>query len=240
LELNRQAKNILQVLTVVFVAILLLTVLTIPVAAVPKNLVVNGGFETPVTNWCDFFPTGTPGLGWTVDRVSGGPSPGLELQRGIFLPVVEGAQFAELNGSEVDTIFQNIATAPSATYRIRFAFSPRPWTTDFKNQISVEWDGKVVGTVGPAEVYSGSNTWTYYEYSVEAASRATELRFTGLDPLLYDTVGSFIDDVSVVETQPPTRHVSATSNLSLWILIMSLAGTMIYFGVRTVNRSNRR
>jgi hypothetical protein len=189
-------------LTMIFLVSLSIPI-AVPAAATPSNLVVNGGFEYPPT-WLGWYPTGTPDFGWNVDKVSGGPSVGLEIQGGYFTPVIEGNQYAELNGAEVDTIYQTITTVANCWYIIRFAFSPRPGTADYQNQMSVEWGGSLAGIISPTAGAPYNNLWTYNSYLVKAFSDSTELRFRDLDPNLADTVGTLIDDVSVTLAEPHT------------------------------------
>lgn len=209
--------------------------LAMPAIAAPPNLAVNGGFEQPFT-YLDWFPTGTPGLGWSVDKVSGGPSIGLEIQRGIFGPTIEGGQIAELNGSEVDTIYQTLTTVPGAWYTIRFAFSPRPATPPYMNQMAVIWDGEAVGTIGPTASDSTNNLWQYHEYLVHAHAGSTELRFTSTDPNLADSAGVFIDDVSVIKAAG-VRSVPSTSTRSVVIMAAGLGGAIALAGFRMRRRS---
>jgi hypothetical protein len=196
-------KRIFYFLLTTIILVSLSIPLAVPASATPANLVVNGGFEYPPT-WLGWYPTGTPGFGWDVDKVSGGPSVGLEIQGGYFGPVVEGNQYAELNGAEVDTIYQTLPTVSNSWYIIRFAFSPRPGTADYQNQMSVEWGGSLAGIIGPTAGGSYNNLWMYYSYLVKASSDSTELRFRDLDPDLADTVGTLIDDVSVIQAEPHT------------------------------------
>lgn len=200
-----------------FIIISILIGLSINLATIakasPVNLVVNGGFEFPYTPSMLWVPSGTPGMGWSVTSVATGLPSCLEIQHGLYQPVIEGAQYAELNGPEVDTIYQTISTVPHDWYEIRFAFSPRPWTLSYENQVAVLWSGTIIGVVGPTSGTT-ANVWNYFDYYVEALSDATEIRFTSLDPYLADSSGAFLDDVSVTQLQPHTtlQTVTATPN----------------------------
>lgn len=186
------------------------------------NLLENGGFEEPVVDtsqeW-DIFPDGDTDLAWRVEWRSdieseyGGyqrPDPSLqELHGGVndWAPA-EGNQYAELDtdwdgpGEPLNNepasvkIYQDIATVPGRTYKLSFAFSPRPSTTSDNNQLEVRWDGGVVETIGP-EAGISTTSWTYYDYELVATGDTTRVQFTDMGTA--DSLGTFLDDVSLVE-----------------------------------------
>ena len=181
-----------------------------------EELVINGSFETPVVpdGW-DIFPSGTAGLGWTVEWRGdilanwGGysrPDPALiELHRGVLGPAQEGEQYTELDadwdgpGGSLSgepasvKIYQDIPTIPGLTYNIKFYFSPRPDTTAVNNILEFSWDGDVEDTIGGAG--SGSIVWSEHIYNFTASGNTTRLQFTDLG--IADGLGTFLDDVSV-------------------------------------------
>jgi predicted ribosomally synthesized peptide with SipW-like signal peptide len=184
------------------------------------ELVVNGGFETPVVTtaqkW-DIFPNGTSGLSWTVEWVGdessyGGidrPEPSLqELHRGVngWLPAV-GEQYTELdtdwdgpNGSvnnepALVRISQEITTTIGAKYHLSYQFSPRPGTNSADNQLKVYLGGNLVGNHSANG--SSQNNWTKHTYQFEANSTTTKLEFVGGGA--SNSLGIFLDDVSLTE-----------------------------------------
>ena len=186
------------------------------------NHVVNGGFETPVVSnpalW-DIFPSGTAGLGWSVAWRDAGPTTfgsqtrpataNLEFHRGVLGPAFEGQQYAELDtdwGGPSDSgtgepasvvISQTVPTVPGATYKLHFAFAPRPNTTADENELGVTWGGDSVATLGPV-AGGGSIVWTPYDYPVTATTTSTTVSFTDLGTA--DSLGTFLDDVELTQT----------------------------------------
>lgn len=194
------------------------------------NLVANGGFEEPVVTdpaqW-DIFSSGTGGLGWTVewrsDIPSYWPNPGnwdrpdpalQELQAGVngWLPQ-EGAQYTELdsdwygpghpqNGEPASIkIYQNLSTGAGCKYELKFYFSPRPGTGADDNILEVKWKGVVLDTLSRT---GGSQTdWSEHTYTVTASGATTRLEFTDLGTA--NSLGTFLDNVSVVKVFCPIR-----------------------------------
>ncbi len=189
---------------VLFPILVLAVAMALPMAVVvgaaPANLVTNGGFEAPILpdTW-ECYPTGTPGLVWTVDMSSGGgPSTdGLELQK-MWTPA-EGNQYAELDGWEPDTIYQDLTTVTDGFYLLSFAFSPRPGAPFEDNKLEVKWGGVVVDTIQADGTGLTDTDWTDYSYVVQASGTSTELRFTDLGIQQQEAgTGTFLDDVSVI------------------------------------------
>ncbi len=193
------------------------------------ELIKNGSFETPVvTNpatW-DIFPSG-PALGgweaaWTspVTTFNGETRPtvaNLELQSALHdgwgYPF-GGNQYAELDTdwpgpsapsqpypASID-LYQTIPTIPGDTYKLSFAFSPRPDDTDITdNGVVVAWGGHVVDTVMATSVNPLMTTWSLHTYSLVATTSNTRVDFT--DAGRPNGVGSFIDAVSVTCAHEP-------------------------------------
>ncbi|MBZ9571927.1 hypothetical protein KJA15_01135 [Patescibacteria group bacterium] len=209
------------------IAITVLTVLTLTAFPVKANgnLVVNGGFEEPVVTdsaqW-DIFPDGTTGLGWTVEWRGdiptswGGyprPDPSLqELHAGVngWLPY-ERDQYAELdtdwygpghpqnNEPASVKIYQNLSTGCGCQYELTFWFSPRPGTPESDNVLEVQWGGTVLGTISRAG--NSQTDWSEHTYTVTATGSTTRLQFTDLGTA--NSLGTFLDDVSVTEISCP-------------------------------------
>lgn len=183
------------------------------------ELIENGSFEEPVVThnagW-DVFPSGTTGLAWLVEWVSGivGPNPALlEFHAGVnsWNPD-DGEQYAELdgdtegpdgstNGEEASTrISQIIPTVPGETYAVSFAFSPRPGEDENENVLKVFWNGSEEDEVSADGTSNGNTHWETYTYAFEADSWSTELAFE--DAGVSNSLGTFIDNVSVMCQEP--------------------------------------
>ena len=187
-----------------------------------SNLLVNGSFETPIvtTGW-EAYASGTPGLGWTVEWVPGQattqgsatrPDPAkLELQRNPNSGWVaaDGDQYAELDsdwdgftgtvsGEQAHvSIYQNISTVAGQSYKLSYAFSPRPTTAD--NKMNVEINDAVVQSVSEDGTISPGNTvWTPHTVNFTASSGTTKIEFVADG--IPDSFGIFLDDVELVGT----------------------------------------
>lgn len=195
----------------------LMTFNVMPASAQPINIVVNGSFEQPLVtttqHWDIYTSEEIPG--WYVEWMLGTDTypddAYIELQKtGGEIPsgwtAAEGDQWAELD-SDWDgpggglsgepasiRIYQDLTTAPGVTYTLRFAFSPRPGVAD--NKLQVKWAGEVVDTISADGSGLTSTDWRYYEYNVAASGTTTRLEFADLSN--PDSLGTFLDDVSII------------------------------------------
>jgi len=157
-----------------------------------KNLVVNGSFEVPVVHYLG-YPESV--LGW---KLSAGLA--IEIQAGIVGAAKDGEQLVELDSLGVSGIYQDIPTKPGKTYKLTFAFSPRPSVVE--NKLNVSWgETKVVQLDKSGEGISYTD-WEVYTYNLKATGHITRLSFDDLDET-SDDLGSFIDAVSLVESVTP-------------------------------------
>ncbi|MBU0638632.1 MAG: DUF642 domain-containing protein [Planctomycetes bacterium] len=174
--------------------------------AYADNLVVNGSFEEPVVDHTAQWNIYQIIPGWQIER---GPS--IELQRGVYgwQPAV-GDQWLELDsdidgpngsmhGEDASTaVFQNLDTVVGQDYELSFAFSPRPGVSD--NVLEITWDGQVLDTLTADGSGLCNTDWQYYTYAVTATADTTVLGFG--DRSVSDSLGTFVDDVSVVVPEP--------------------------------------
>lgn len=174
-----------------------------------NNLVVNGGFEAPdvtVGNW-SIFNDGTVGLGWDVQwngAFVGAPATAkLEIHDNLWTPVVEGAQYAELdadwgynNGEQASVVIsQDIPTVAGHSYTLGYDFSPRPGTGSADNMLAVWVNGSnVQNQVADGSANSG-NAWTHYTYNFVATGAMTTIAFKDMGT--PNSVGTLLDNVSV-------------------------------------------
>ena len=172
------------------------------------NLVVNGDFEAPEVEssakW-EVFPSGTEGLGWTVEWVgtySGAPAiANLELHEGVLMSAHDGDQSAELdtdwtsaNGEQASVkIYQDITTCVGGEYTLSYAWSPRPNHSD--NEMEVYWGGILKRTHSGST--SGWQVETITGLTVSGATTRLEFVETGT----ADSLGMFLDAVSVEQTK---------------------------------------
>lgn len=191
------------------------------------NMVTNGSFENPEPTdnggtW-QVYPDGTL-TSWDV--VSGS---GLEIQENAVpgATAQDGNQLAELDshvpGQPASAIEQKINTTPGQKYRLTFYHSPRPNngpSTDNAIALSVlvtSNSGVLVNqTVGNPS--SGATTnWTLHTFDFTALDTQTTVRFTDAGSET-DTLGGYLDDVSVVKLDCPTDTYSNTpgGTCTLW------------------------
>lgn len=159
------------------------------------NLLTNGGFEEPVvtnSNKWDTFTSGTLGLGWLVEWISGGIG-GLELQAGVngWLPD-EANQYAELDSTKATKIWQDVPTILGKTYKLKFAYSPRPYVSD--NSIEVYSDGNLLDTLSSDGTSNSNTTWSLKSYEFTADDE-TKIEFK--DVSNSDSFGGFLDRVGL-------------------------------------------
>ncbi|MBA2753300.1 MAG: hypothetical protein H0U40_02400 [Chloroflexia bacterium] len=163
-----------------------------PASAAGSDLVANGGFEDPVVNTGSFAVLNAI-LGWTLAY-----GPGIEVQNRVAGTPNGGNQHVELDSRGSSAMYQDIATVPGVSYTVSFWVSPRPNVSAADNVLSASWDGGVLETISSG--LGGSETvWVQYAYSVTATSSLTRLQFA--DVGVSNSLGSYLDDVSVVEVQ---------------------------------------
>ena len=121
-------------------------------------------------------------------------------QAGVVGSAKDGGQLVELDSRAVSKIFQDIPTKPGKTYTLTFAFSPRPDVAE--NKLNVSWGDTKVVQLDKSGEGIGDTVWQVYTYNLKATGNITRLSFDNLDET-SNTVGSFIDSVSLVESVTP-------------------------------------
>src|SRR5262245_14686497 len=96
-----------------------------------SNLIINGGFESPIV------PSGTfqafPNIpGWTLTF-----GVGIEIQNNVAGAPFAGNQFAELDSFSNSGMQQVVPTSAGQIYTLRFMYSPRPNLPASSNGIEV-------------------------------------------------------------------------------------------------------
>lgn len=173
------------------------------------NLVTNGGFEAPdvSTGTWSIFDDGTANLGWDVQwngAFVGAPATAkLEIHDNLWTPVVEGAQYAELDadwgindGEQASVVIaQDIPTVVGNSYTLGYDFSPRPGTGSADNMLAVWVNGSnVQNQVADGSANSG-NAWTHYTYNFVATGATTAIAFKDMGT--PNSLGTLLDNVSV-------------------------------------------
>ena len=183
----------------------------VPATQAATNLLINGGFETPEVNtsqkW-DIYPSGTDGLGWTVnwaDDYSGAPATAnLEIHENADATAPEGDQYAELDsdwdgpGGGINNekaniaISQSVQTCQGGQYVLSYKWKPR--SANGPHSIKVEWSGDntSVSHSGTAQQYPGWQTETIIVTGSGGADTLT-ITETGTP----DSFGIYVDDFSL-------------------------------------------
>ncbi|MDY7015935.1 MAG: DUF642 domain-containing protein [Cyanobacteriota bacterium] len=166
--------------------------------AAGTNLVKNGGFEEPDTT--QEYSYGIPGFLWK------NPIPGWQSNKGRDIEIdgklsggpkaYEGSQEVELDGNnETNEIYQDISTEAGKTYKLSFAFSPRPGIAD--NKLNVRWGDTVLAKLSADGTGLTDTQWQVYTYTVQAKGATTRLSFDNLNEDSSDGQGALLDAVSL-------------------------------------------
>jgi hypothetical protein len=171
--------------------------------APPKNLIVNGSFETPdippgvaagmVGGWVTFY---VPISGWTPANDNG-----FDLMDNVIAAAGEvwqandGDQFAELDAYANGGVFQTVQTVPGREYVLRFAYSPRPGVGADSNIVHVYFDNTLVGSVNGSGIGMTGSTWSVYNFPFTAEGASTTIKF--LAGGSGDGRGGFLDNVQM-------------------------------------------
>ena len=181
-----------------------------------SNLLENGSFESHVVkgSW-DLFEE-IPG--WTLNS-----GPGIELQRGVGgWDAFDGDQWLELDadqngpggGSFQDeigssSIMQTVQTGVGQQYLLTLSFSARPGVAD--NHLMVSWDDEVVIDQTASGIGLSNTAWETISILIMGSGELATLTLG--DNSLDDTLGTLVDDVSLVAINMP-----APASLSLLLL----------------------
>jgi choice-of-anchor C domain-containing protein len=178
------------------------------------NLVVNGGFESPVilSQWSTFGPG--PLGGWTISSGS------VEILRSYWQPS-EGLQSLDTAGNESGLIQQTITTVPGLTYRLTFDLSGNP-------------DGGT--TIKTLEAGFGASTQIFY-FDTTLTTR-TDMQWSSQTWDIVATTSSTVLSFANIGTGP---YGAALDNVSLTVIpepsIMAFACLgAVWLGVRAKKR----
>jgi hypothetical protein len=190
---------------IMIAGILLLAILAsvgcVSAGALSTNLVVNGGFETPVKigSW-QLFPEGKNGSGWNVEAQTP-VSSGLKIQNQSTTSIkpFEGSQFAQLSspssGAENGPvgISQMIPQVKGTIYRISFAQRCRA-EDPAPGRLGVYWGSTLLDRARCSA--NETSAWVTRSYTVTATSNdPVMLKFTSEGSA--DSSGVLLDNVNV-------------------------------------------
>ncbi len=187
------------------------------------ELTTNGSFDNIVVTDEDkwtIFDWSTPGLGWAASNTGYG----LEVQAGYTedtLPwtVYDGSQYAEIDWT-LTKVSNSIATVSGNTYKVSFAYSPRPHQSALDNTIDVSANDMFLGNVTADGTNNTNNVWTKQEYTFVANAGNTLVGFTDKGQNNGESgYGMFLDAVSVRCVSAPTLPPAPTNNPPTLILL---------------------
>ena len=209
--------------------------------AANANLIVNGSFEDPniESGWqvFDSISGWKTTLGTGIEIQYNGVIPGVTAHA--------GNQYVELDSHGGDdtnsTMVQSIDTILGQTYDVSFAYRNRPGTTLAQNGIEIYWNGSLEYFIGDInddayDYYETANhyinnTNDFYNWQVLTFSVKGEALYTGLDSFgntlvgydnlsfsaigTDDTLGGFVDSVSMDVPEPATMLLFGTGLIGL-------------------------
>ena len=188
----------------------------VAVPAFGQNLVLNGSFELPALGAGSWSVVPVPD--WAP--VSGS---GVEVQNNVAGVPYAGSQHIELDGYDNSGIEQSVPVVPGGTYRLAWAYSPRPGVAQASNPVDVLVDGAILLTNAADGTANANTAWTVHQAQLVAAGPAITLGFRAGGT--SDGVGGYIDDVSLTLVALPraAAPVDASSNATLALMALALA-----------------
>jgi hypothetical protein len=145
------------------------------------NIVVNGGFETPVVTdfYYDTYDAGQSFTGWTVGQGA------VALYTDQYNPPMsdvpyqgnQALQLASTQGGN-GSIYQDLVTTPGTTYNLSFAFASNPFASEIAS-MTVAWGGATIASLSAAPSHDFTDLgWIVESYTVTASAGITRLEFT--------------------------------------------------------------
>ncbi|MCB1697963.1 MAG: VPLPA-CTERM sorting domain-containing protein [Halioglobus sp.] len=210
----------------------------VPAGAATMNLVDNGDFETVDTRTGNTNSAALdqlaspPGATWDVyNSLPGGwvktaGSGGIEIQTNTTIPLNahSGSHYVELDSStnqgfSNSGMTQNVTFANAGTYLLSFWYSPRVNTPDETsnntNIISYSLGTLVTGTVSGPSLATPWQQWTEITNQFNVQSNNTSLTLTFQAMGQQETLGGFIDTVSITAVPLPA---------AAWLFLSALGG----------------
>ncbi|MFS1302585.1 Ig-like domain-containing protein [Streptosporangium longisporum] len=186
----------------------------VPCDYAPVNL-VNGSFEGPPVAGVDYSISDAsinPGVGWRTTATDNK----LEFWQGgaSGVPSADGGQFAELNATQVSTLYQDVPTVPG---------TPMTWSLYHRGRLGTDVMHVLIGAPGAtvAQIPSGASSpdisdddtaWRQYTgvYVVPPGQTTTRFAFQSVSAAGGSpTAGNFLD--GVVFQTPPCRPMTKTT-----------------------------
>lgn len=185
-------------------------------ASATVNLVVNGSFENApglgLNSWTVYAGSSLPG--WT--STSGA---GIEVQSGVAGQAADGHNLVELDSHNNSNMWQDIATVAGHEYEFSFAYSGRPGVSAASNRVGYSF-GDIVGSITAKG--SSATVWNYQPFATFVATASTtRLSFWAMGN--SDSLGGYVDDVSVTDLTAPVPEPETYAMLGLGLLAVGIA-----------------
>jgi choice-of-anchor C domain-containing protein len=176
------------------------------VAPVRANLIVNGGFEQPLTppgGFVTLFAGSSAMAPWVIVANS------VDVVNNGYWPAFEGLNSLDLDGNNPGTIQQTFATTPGVPYNLRFWYANNADASALTRTANVLVTG--AGTLLNQNIsHTGSTranmNYTLFSAEFIADSASTTLRFTSTDEST-SPFGVVLDAVSVEAVPEPSTFV---------------------------------
>ena len=182
------------------------------------ELLTNGGFEDPNLSTGQWHVYSSI-LGWT------GFGAGIEVQDHAAGNPNSGDNLVELDShgpNSSSAMEQTIVTVPGQKYRLEFYHSPRPNNgpdTDNAIELSVLVTSPIgiilTEVIGSPSSSDSGTVWTKYTRDFVALTTQTTIRFADAGSE-QDTLGGYLDDVSVKMLDCPTDQYTDGGTCTLW------------------------
>jgi choice-of-anchor C domain-containing protein len=180
-----------------------------PAAHAATEMIVNGGFESPVNAFAGSFMTFASGLdGWTINYGS------VDLINSYWAPAA-GSYSLDLNGGSAGAISQSFATEIGKTYNVSFMMAGNPDNSgDNIKTISANVTAPNVFSFDIAGKSSANMGWVTQTFSFVATGTSSTLTFVG-DPA-NTAYGAALDQVSVMQAVPePETYAMLLAGLGM-------------------------
>lgn len=220
--------------------ILMVFLICVGTVSADDNLVVNGGFEQPITRNLLTFDTiyGSSLTGWTITPASSISDGSIDLIHGYWQPH-SGVQSIDLAGYQSSMISQTLQTNDKdGSYTITFWMAGNAYTgkecSQVPKQLAVYWNGEKLSKTYSFDV-SGKSTenmgWEQVTISgLKATTSTTVIAFENVGS--DDACGVALDDISVVD--PPVTPTPEFPTTTLPVAMMiGFLGMILY--IRKMN-----
>ncbi len=186
-------------------AVACVAVLTLAVAPVEANLIVNGSFEVPIVpsgGYINYAGGSTAITGWTVVGVDSSVISGTFTQSGIVFQAQNGNQWTDLAGitsnSSTSGVRQNVATTIGAVYQLSFYVgSATGGGIFFPATVDLSIDGGArVGYFNPT---GPSNMLNWKLFTVQFTATGSTTSITFFNGSAANNYLSALDNVSMTE-----------------------------------------